>query len=479
MTAAILKKKLRDHLALFFAEQALAQWFDPLLLSLDTKTKELRVSFPHAFFGQWFQECIRPQFEQHAVAAIAPLQLTYEGQNDYPPLQESAQHTATTPSRRPAEKPLHKGTEPEAAAQRKHNAEQPAPAAGEEGQQPALFVVGRIPLQDHTFASFLVNKKNDFPLAAAKEAVSNIRKPQYTPFVVFGHSGSGKTHLLEAMINAITSAYSSLRVFYGDAEEFMAFAKASAGVNTPGGIQGYFIDDAQRLFDAGPSLQKQAASYLDTLYRHNKAVILCMDASPAGREGILPQLRQRLTSGLVVKLKKPDVHVRRLYVQQMNTEFHLGLTKGQALSLAQNVTDFRTIIGTLTRIKAYKLLVKDETPDIEHIINTLGSQNCLTPQGIVRCVAEYCGTSEQQVTGTARTQSACTARHYAMYLCRELLGFSLVQVGRFFGGRDHSSVVYSIKKIKSLLASNNVTHNELSTLKQMCLTRAGEMQEDG
>ena len=472
MTAAVLKKKLRDHLALFFQEQALAQWFDPLLLSLDTERKELRVSFPHSFFGRWFQECIRPQFEQHAIAIIAPMHLVYEGHNGNAKLGDS-------PKIRHTEKASQKAGETETAPPRGHGPAHAATLAGEEVQQPALFVAGRIPLQDHTFASFLVNKKNDFPLAAAKEAVTNIRKPQYTPFVVFGHSGSGKTHLLEAMINAITSAYSSLRVFYGDAEEFMAFAKANAGLNTPGGIQGYFIDDAQRLFDAGAGLQKQAASYLDTLYRHNKAVTLCMDASPAGREGILPQLRQRLTNGLVVKLKKPDVHVRRLYVQQMNTEFHLGLTKGQALSLAQNVTDFRTIIGTLTRIKAYKLLVGDESPDIEHIISTLGSQNCLTPQGIVRCVAEYCGTTEQQVTGTARTQSACTARHYAMYLCRELLGFSLVQVGRFFGGRDHSSVVYSIKKIKSLLASNNVTHNELSTLKQMCLTRAGEMQEDG
>lgn len=469
MTAAILKKKLRDHLALFFQEQALAQWFDPLLLSLDTERKELRVSFPHAFFGRWFQECIRPQFEQHATAVITPLHLVYEGNGTSNGANggQAATHTANRPLAEP-KTDTHSG-----------HSEPLGTPTGEEVPQPGLFVVGRIPLQDHTFASFLVNKKNDFPLAAAKEAVTNIRKPQYTPFVVFGHSGSGKTHLLEAMINAVTSAYSSVRVFYGDAEEFMAFAKANARLNTPGGIQAYFIDDAQRLFDAGASQQKQAASYLDTLYRHNRAVTLCMDASPAGREDILPQLRQRLTSGLVVKLKKPDVHVRRLYVQHMNTEFHLGLTKGQALSLAQNVTDFRTIIGTLTRIKAYKLLVGDETPDIEHIISTLGSQNCLTPQGIVRCVAEYCGTTEQQVTGTARTQSACTARHYAMYLCRELLGFSLVQVGRFFGGRDHSSVVYSIKKIKSLLASNNVTHNELSTLKQMCLTRAGELQEDG
>ena len=327
----------------------------------------------------------------------------------------------------------------------------------------------------HTFDAFLVNRKNDFPFMAAKECVAKADLPPYTPFVVYGQSGAGKSHLLGAMANVLHKEGKAL--YFGG---IAYFDRMALGPGTQAQLpeQCVFIDNAQCAASCRDT-QGALAALIDMFQVSGKLLALSFDAHPGQYAGLCQKLRSRLVSGLVVEIKRPDLDIRRQYVQRKNTAQGLGLGQEQILAISHRYQDIRSIDGVLARIAAYRNLIAGQgnditdvaAPDISAILDQEEDQAFVTPASIILTVAREFSLSPEEMTGKNKGKKLSLARHIAMLLCRELLGLSLVQTGRIFSGRDHSSVLYSIKKVKQLQESDKVMHKKVESLRQLCLTR--------
>ena len=465
----LLKDTLRQHLEKVFANQELAQWFDPLAIAVDEDKKLIRVSFPHAFFGQWFMKARRNVFERQLSPFINDMRIVYEGGGDGFNGKKDGPHSpagkpdvralsGTSSFIRPAEVPV---------SEQFGKTEVLADDHTRLSTRSARFL-----LEHHRFETFIGNRKNDFPLAAAHQAVEKALSPSYTPFVIHGQSGAGKTHLLGAMANALLSTAPGVPFFHGGVD-YLDRIQLSPSRSAPIQEQVIFIDDIQRAYRSS-GLQDALVSLIDFSHGSRLLLVLCADAHPANSPGVNAKLLSRLTGGLVVELKKPDLDVRRQYLQQKNSTHNLGLSKEHILSLAQHHQDIRSIDGFLTRISAYRSLLNNQDGVLdnlfEHGLGEHPDRRLLTPELILDLVAKQFSVNMEDITGKKRDKSVSLARPVAMLLCRELLGLSLVQVGRIFGGRDHSSVLYSLHKIKTLQESDKDTNSKVTTLKQMCLT---------
>jgi chromosomal replication initiator protein len=427
----VLKTTLRHYLEQVYPNQDLVFWFDPLELREDPNNHTIHVSFPHPLFGQWFMHTVRQDFEAHAKSCLhAPL--VY----GYPP------HPPKSGPENPAE------------------AQWPQSGAGPEtpDTKKSLF----LPSADHTFSTFLVNKKNDFPLAAAKKAALQADNPPHSPFILYGQSGTGKTHLLDAMANAVTSAFPRMPLHYGYPDSICRLLPNDAG-------QAVFLDDVQRIC-LFPDLQDQFTLFLDRLAQSKGFVVCAFDDHPASCPYLLPKLLSRLSAGLVLELKKPDLDIRRRYVHVKNEQFGIGISKEQELLIAQRYQDFRSIDGILARIVTYRSTINCHE-DIRTILEQEKERKVLTPEDIIAAIARHYDVAPEKLTAKNRNKTLTLPRQISIFLIRELLGLSLVHLGKIFGGRDHSSVLYSVKKIEELRKSNKDAHKTITELKHLCLSK--------
>lgn len=458
------KETLRQHLEKHFPSHELSRWFDPLNMVVDEEGKVLRVSFPHAFFGRWFMSTVQRDFETRAADLDKDISIVYDGQPSF-----SRSRQQVFPGRRKEDRPdafILSSSFVHAPLQANVPPERNRSYADNSG-----------PPEQHTFDEFLVNRKNDFPLAAAKAFVEHKSgrtedSLEYTPFVIYGQSGSGKSHLLGAMANALKNTGQPF--FYGDIS-FLERLLISPGRYAPVPERMVFLDNTQRV-SISPDLQEALVALVDRFQSSSRLLVMTLDAHPTACPGLGQKLCSRLCSGLVVELKRPDLDIRRQYVQRRNNEQQLELTRDQMLSLAQRYSDLRGIDGALARLRAYRSLLSPEEAasqgqDVSAILNQGLNNEALTPACIVAVVAGHFSVAPEDILGKSRDKTATRARHIAILLCRELLGLSLVRTGHIFGGRDHSSVLYSIKKIKQLQAGNKDTNKLVEDLRRMCLSQ--------
>lgn len=437
----VFKQTLREHLEKTFPSHELTRWYDPLDLEVDENEQVIRVHFPHTFFAEWFMTTARPLFEQEVSVVSPKTPIVYAN---------GSCGANAKPTRPLAYKTTEQGrATPERAINQQEQAE------------PGSCVL----------SGFLVNKKNDFPLAAARESVEKAVNPPYTPFVIYGYSGVGKTHILVSMANAVREKRHTCR--YADVS-FLERSILSPGRFSLMPEQCVFLDDVQRIAEL-PELQDVLVAAIDAFSSSGRLLALSFDAHPSTYAGIGHKLKSRLMAGLIVEIKKPDLDIRRQYVQLKNESGGLGLKKEDMLALAQRYQDIRGIDGALTRLAAYRNLMSEKDAearkqDISAILSRGAEQKVLTPQHIILAVGRNMSVSPEDIVGKSRDKKITLARHLAIVLCRELLGVSLVQAGRIFGGRDHSSIVYSIKKIKELQSSNKDMHKKLEELRKECLT---------
>lgn len=436
------KEYIKKKLQLTHSSELLQRWYDPLILEFDSETHTVQVRFPHAYFETWFQQQGRSAFEQ----AFSQWKETH-----MPLAQLRYCHYLPTV-------PQH------------------------------FTQLGELPQQsthiNENFASFITNSKNTFPLAAAREVANPLSNRVYNPFLLCGKNSTGKTHILRAIVaerthHAHGQPVKPEALFFGDIDSLESLLQRHDAVSLRNQYSCLVVDDMQRLAHR-TELQENLVKFMDActdssapLPTHNVQMIFACTGTLSSIEGLHEALRSRLEVGLVVELKGADLDVRMRFAQKRCVEYGINVDKSQILLLAQRCTTVRQLSGIILKIQAFHDLVQRDitVADLENILRNTGDERHTLPADIVSTVAVYTGHKVEDILGSKRTPDLVLARQTAMYVCRELLGTSYPVLGKIFGGKDHSTVIHSIKKIKKLLVSNKDAQLMVTELKQRCQGR--------
>jgi len=324
-----------------------------------------------------------------------------------------------------------------------------------------------------TFDTFVVGSSNRFTHAACLAVAQNIGTV-YNPLFIFGGSGLGKTHLLHAVGHAVQQAQSRLRVYYVPAERFMnemiyaiQHAQTLAFRNKYRNVDVLLIDDIQ--FLAGKeSTQEEFFYTFNALRDDHKQVVVTADKPPKD----IPMLEERLTSrfnqGLVTDIKQPDLETR-IAILRNRCDDGVRLPDDVLLLIADRIrNNIRDLEGCLVRLIAYGSLThQDVTLDLaeevlQQYVNPEPDQ--MTPERVVAAVSERFNIRGEALFGPRRTRSVALPRQVAMYLLRQLTDLSLVEVGRLFGGRDHTTVLYACDKIGLMISRDTQFADKINGL---------------
>ncbi|AHD07811.1 chromosomal replication initiator protein DnaA [Phaeobacter gallaeciensis] len=316
-----------------------------------------------------------------------------------------------------------------------------------------------------TFDSFVVGKPNELAHAAARR-VAEGGPVTFNPLVLYGGVGLGKTHLMHAIAWELTARNPELNVLYLSAEQFMyRFVQALRERKMMDfkhlfrSVDVLMVDDVQ--FIAGKdSTQEEFFHTFNALVDQNKQIIISADRAPGEIKDLEDRVRSRLQCGLVVDLHPTDYELRlgilqSKVAQQMQTYPDLRIADGVLEFLAHRIsTNVRVLEGALTRLFAFASLVGREI-DMELTQDCLAdvlraSERKITVEEIQRKVSEYYNIRMSDIIGPKRLRSYARPRQVAMYLCKQLTSRSLPEIGRRFGGRDHTTVMHGVRRIEEL-----------------------------
>jgi len=224
-----------------------------------------------------------------------------------------------------------------------------------------------------------------------------------------------------------------------------------------------------------PLLQEEMVILFNMFHDAGRQMIFTSTGIISGYDFLDPKLKSRLEWGLIAQIKPQDLDIRVRFVQQRLKHDRLRISKEQTFMLCQRFPDFRNLQGILTKLAAYRDLMSREVTDkdfeqiLAHTDDKQGSS--ITPDTVIAVISEHFGLNHKDITGTKRHQKIVQARQLAMFICRQLLGSSYPSLGRIFGGKDHSTAMYAVKKVKELQESNRDTKLLVTELKKKCLTK--------
>ncbi len=315
------------------------------------------------------------------------------------------------------------------------------------------------------FETFVVGKPNELAHAAAKR-VAEGGPVTFNPLFLYGGVGLGKTHLMHAIAWELRDQKPSLNVVYLSAEQFMyRFVQALRERKMMDfkemfrSVDVLMVDDVQ--FIAGKdSTQEEFFHTFNALVDQRKQIIISADSAPGEIENLEERIKSRLQCGLVVDLH-PTNYELRLGILQSKVEFYrtqypgLELTDGVLEFLAHRITkNVRVLEGALTRLFAFASLIGQEiTLELtqECLTDVLrASERQVTIEEIQRQVSEHFNIRLSDLVGPKRLRVFARPRQVAMYLCKQMTSRSLPEIGRRFGGRDHTTIMHGVKRIEEL-----------------------------
>ena len=317
-----------------------------------------------------------------------------------------------------------------------------------------------------SFANFISNSKHHLVLAVLHELV-NGGHDAINPVLLDGPSGTGKTHLLRAAAHSLSLSTPPAKPDTLAALSALLEQHTTAAREHLLARQALIVDDMH--VPAPQLVQLQLCDILDTFIESGKPVLLAGTGQFADWP-LETALRSRLKAGIILSLPDTDLDLRLRFIQRSSEAMALNLPRETTLAMARQCTDLRELTGLMRRMHVCRR-VNGSTMD-ERELETLlaGSRpdGALTPQFIIAQVSHQLGVSQNELLGSSRTPSSVFARQIAMYLCRSLLGLSYPSLGRLFGGKNHSSVMHAVKKIKISMIDNKVTHNLVTELTIRC-----------
>jgi chromosomal replication initiator protein len=327
----------------------------------------------------------------------------------------------------------------------------------------------------YTFETFVIGSSNRFAHAAAV-AVAEAPAKAYNPLFVYGDSGLGKTHLLHAIGHYAQTLYSGLKVRYVSSEEFTNdFINMIRDGKQDGFRRRYrdvdvlLVDDIQFL-ENKEGTQEEFFHTFNTLHNASKQIVISSDRAPKRLVTLEDRLRSRFEWGLLTDVQPPELETRIAILRRKAIQEGLNAPPEVLEYIASRIsTNIRELEGALIRVTAFaslnrqsvdlqlaEIVLKDLIPEAQ------GPQ--ITIATIMGQTASYFGLSIDDLCGTSRSRVLVTARHIAMYLCRELTDLSLPKIGQQFGGRDHTTVINADRKIRSLMAERRSIYTQVTEL---------------
>jgi chromosomal replication initiator protein len=313
----------------------------------------------------------------------------------------------------------------------------------------------------YTFSNFVVGSSNQFAHAAAN-SVANNSKLTYNPLFLYGGVGLGKTHLLHSMGNAILEKNPQARIRYLSAESFTVDLIESlkkddmpAFRNRYRPLDILFVDDIQ--FLAGKDRTQEEFFYtFNALYESHKQIILSSDKYPKEMLRIEERLRSRFESGLIADIETPDLETKVAIIHKKAEQHHKIIPHDVAMFIASKIkTNIRELEGVLLRVVAFAsftdreislVLAQEVLKEFVHDKNKNFNLSM-----IMKTVAAYFEIKVSDLKSKNRSRQISIPRQISMYLCREYTKLSLPDIGRQFGGKDHTTVIFAHKKITKII----------------------------
>lgn len=330
--------------------------------------------------------------------------------------------------------------------------------------------------QRFTFDSFVVGKPNALAHAAARRVVESAAVP-FNPLFIYGGVGLGKTHLMHAIAWAIGDQYPEKQVMYLSAEKFMyQFVKALRNNETMAfkeffrSVDVLMIDDIQ--FIAGKeSTQEEFFHTFNALVDQNKQIIISADKAPSDLTGLDERLRSRLAWGLVADIQPSTYELRLGIVQAKRDQIQANIPDSVLEFLALKVTsNIRELEGALNRIVAHADVSKSEITleSTQEVLQDLlrSHDRRITIDEIQRKVAEHYNIRLSDMHSARRARQVARPRQVAMYLAKQLTARSLPEIGRKFGGRDHTTVMHAVRKIEELTTDDASFAQDIEILRR-------------
>ena len=317
----------------------------------------------------------------------------------------------------------------------------------------------------YTFDHFIVGNSNRFAHAAAV-AVANNPGKTYNPLFIYGNSGLGKTHLLMAIGNAIQDKDPKKAIVYIKGDEFTnQLVRAIKNGTTEDFRNKYrnvdllLVDDIQ--FIAGKqSTQDEFFHTFNSIYEAGGQIVITSDRPPIEMATLDDRLRTRFEWGLMADIQPPDLETRMAITRNKAAQLGLILSDDAVEHISQKITsNIRRLEGVIKKLTAYKEILNEViTPEsIDRAIRDVIIDGIFipTPEIIIRETARYYQLSEEDLRGQSRSKNTAMARQISMYLMRTLTDLSLQAIGEQYEGRNHATVLSSIRKVEGLIQSDS------------------------
>ncbi len=331
-----------------------------------------------------------------------------------------------------------------------------------------------------TFENFVVGKSNEFAYAAARR-LAEAKTVPFNPLFLYGGVGLGKTHLMHAIAWAIRERNPAKRVIYLSAEKFMyQFIRALRFRDTMAfkeqfrSVDVLMIDDVQ-FISGRDSTQEEFFHTFNALVDQNKQIVISADKSPSDLEGMEDRMKSRLGWGLVADIHQTDYELRLSILQSKGEKL-----AGAGANVPPKVLEFlahkitsnvRELEGALNRVVAHATLVGREisletAQDVLHDLLRANDRR-VTIEEIQKRVAEHFNIRISDMSSARRARAVARPRQVAMYLAKQLTSRSLPEIGRKFGGRDHTTVMHAVRKVEELRAGDSSFSEDIDLLRRM------------
>lgn len=327
----------------------------------------------------------------------------------------------------------------------------------------------------YTFDTFIVGSSNNFAYAACKAVAQNVSTP-YNPLFIYGPSGLGKTHLLHAIKHEFLKHNNGAKIIFINSEAFInEFIAAIGSRQFPEFHEKYrnadvlLVDDIQ--FIAGKErMQEEFFHTFNQLHELGKQIVLTSDRPPKDIKTLEDRLKTRFEWGLLTDIGIPDIETRVAIIKRKADLLNISIPDDVALYIADKLKfNIRQLEGAVKKIKAYKYY-SGANPSIalaQTAVREILSDNLpepITVQKIIEEVASTYSISPEDIRSNKRAANISMARQIAIYVTREITQMSQAAIGAEFGGRDHATIVYALKKVNKICETDHHTKSIISDI---------------